>query len=557
MENSSAQTVVSSATLFWFAATFLSCILYYLKKKAYKRIVGLDNSLKELTTKTNQLKSEKQSVELAVDQLSTEKVDCNREIQEKTVKIKNLTQDLNRIQKKLEEAKQSLRERTMIVEKSTREGNTLSLENKKLKSDNEQLSSENQIILGLVGKENELKQKVESLENIENGLLETIEKLEGDQSKTTEELKNTQHEISLFQQVKSLVDFGFIEEPEYLFSTADRYRAEIQEVRSEQKEMIKQGQAIEIPTDRELQDSNGLNTKIIKQQVKLMLQVFNLECDGLINSIKTSNFAKTLERIENTAERIEGLSSTLLCGFNYDFVRLKYKECELYYHYVLKEDEEKEIARAQKEALREEEKVRKECEAVAKKAEKEATTFEKMMEKVKDQLENANEQKKIEFELKLEMLQGQLEEAQQAGQRAKSMAEQTRRGYVYVISNVGAFGEGVFKIGLTRRLDPLERVKELSGASVPFPFEHHILVYSEDAPTLETTLHKAFSDQKINVVNQRKEFFFAEFEEIKDKIYEIKRDTDHVSEIFSEAKALQYFESRKINGYTTTQHSLR
>lgn len=111
-------------------------------------------------------------------------------------------------------------------------------------------------------------------------------------------------------------------------------------------------------------------------------------------------------------------------------------------------------------------------------------------------------------------------EVRASKERALSMAEQTKRGYVYVISNLGSFGENIYKIGLTRRLDPMDRVRELGDASVPFPFDVHAMIFSEDAPKLEATLHQRFSDKRVNMINNRKEFFNVSLKEIADVVAE-------------------------------------
>jgi hypothetical protein len=98
--------------------------------------------------------------------------------------------------------------------------------------------------------------------------------------------------------------------------------------------------------------------------------------------------------------------------------------------------------------------------------------------------------------------------------RAISQAQMTRVGHIYVISNIGSFGEDVYKIGMTRRLDPLDRVRELGDASVPFQFDVHAIIYSEDAPSLEYELHRKFKDRRLNMVNGRKEFFKVALDEV-------------------------------------------
>jgi len=129
------------------------------------------------------------------------------------------------------------------------------------------------------------------------------------------------------------------------------------------------------------------------------------------------------------------------------------------------------------------------------------------MEKAQAAMEKATEEQRSQYEAQLAELQQKLVEAEEKNQRALSMAQQTKRGNVYVISNIGSFGENIYKVGMTRRLDPMDRVRELGDASVPFPFDVHAIIESDDAPALETTLHKALALMQVNKVNPRKEFF--------------------------------------------------
>ena len=196
-----------------------------------------------------------------------------------------------------------------------------------------------------------------------------------------------------------------------------------------------------------------------------------------------------------------------------------------------------------KQQIREEEKARKEMEKAIKEAEKEERLIQKALEKARAELANANEEQRKEFEAQLADLEGKLEEAEERGQRALSMAQQTRRGHVYVISNVGSFGENVFKIGMTRRLEPLDRVKELGDASVPFSFDVHAMLYSEDAPTLEKELHRRFNRESVNKVNPRKEFFRTSLAEIKQMV-----DNQGIADVHwtMKAEAAEYRESLAI-----------
>ena len=195
-----------------------------------------------------------------------------------------------------------------------------------------------------------------------------------------------------------------------------------------------------------------------------------------------------------------------------------------------------------REKMKDEERARKEYEKALRDAEKEEKLLRDAMEKAKVQILAATEAQKKEYEAKLAELEVKLKEAEEKGQRALSMAQQTKKGNVYIISNVGSFGENVYKIGMTRRLDPYERVRELGDASVPFPFDVHAIISSDDAPALETSLHKEFAMMQMNKVNPRKEFFRIGLKEIRDAVEQ--KGLDVAWSMMAEA--IEYRESQKI-----------
>lgn len=164
------------------------------------------------------------------------------------------------------------------------------------------------------------------------------------------------------------------------------------------------------------------------------------------------------------------------------------------------------------------------------------------MEKARIEVEDATGARQLKLQAQIEMLELHLSEAQLQKQRAISMAQQTKRGHVYIISNIGSFGESVYKIGMTRRLEPTDRVKELGDASVPFQFDIHAMIFCEDAPSLENALHRAFTDRKINMLNYRKEFFNVTIDEIESKIGELGIDT----EFTRLPEAMEYRETQAI-----------
>jgi len=367
-----------------------------------------------------------------------------------------------------------------------------------------------------------------------------------DVERNLQELKS---EADLYTRVADFIDFGVFEEPEYLYETSERYKIEIKAVRDKQKEMIATKTAIELPPDVLVDGSSQKGKSILAGQAKMMLRAFNIECDFLIAKVNPSNLARTLERIEKAADSLEKSALSLMCGVSPKYVELKYEECSLFYQFVLKRTEEQEEQRQIREQIREEQKAIREYERARVAAEKEERMYAALLEKARAELEQAQDSERAEFETKISVLEQQLREAREKEERARSLAEQTRRGHVYVISNIGSFGDEIYKIGLTRRLDPMDRVKELGDASVPFPFDVHAVIYSEDAPKLEATLHRKFNDRRVNAVNRRKEFFRVNLDEVKNVVDEA-RDRD--TEFRITALAEQYYETLRLQGAGTS-----
>lgn len=387
-------------------------------------------------------------------------------------------------------------------------------------------------LLELKENENQLKKSVENLDRENKRLVFEVSKS-----------KESKKELAIYKQEADLIEFGFFEEPNYLFETSERYRAEIKVIRDKQKEMIKNKTAVDIPKDIAVIEDDKIAKQILEKQAKLMLKAFNIECDNLIGMVKSSNFSLILEKIEKLAKDIEELSISYSCGFSNDYVRLKFEECELQYQFKLRYQKEQEEQQAIREQIKEEQQAIRDYQKAILKAQRDEEIYQEALERARKELEISTEEEKEKLLRKIENLQLKLKEAEESSQRAKSMAEQTKCGHVYIISNIGSFGENVYKIGLTRRLDPMERVNELSNASVPFPFEVHAVIYSENAPELEKQLHNAFKNQRVNLVNQRKEFFNVDLMEIKEVTESI---TNNNIDFKLTAVAEDYYESLKL-----------
>ncbi len=247
-----------------------------------------------------------------------------------------------------------------------------------------------------------------------------------------------------------------------------------------------------------------------------VLDAFNGKVDAILADVRDDNFGTLAQKIKD-AFTLVNLNGQAFRNARIQPAYLELRLQELRWAVVVNElkTQEREEQRRIKEQIREEEKARKEYERAMKEAEKEEATLRKAMEKARSEFEKAGDAQKATYEAQLRALQEKLTEAEAKNQRALSMAQQTKAGHVYVISNVGSFGEHVFKVGMTRRLEPLDRVRELGDASVPFEFDVHAMIQSDDAPALERALHRRFVRSQVNKVNARKEFFRVPLPELR------------------------------------------
>lgn len=335
-----------------------------------------------------------------------------------------------------------------------------------------------------------------------------------------ETYKNLRKEVSVFESKLDLIEFG-IYEPIYDFEKSDDYREEQNKIIQIQKEMITADTAAICNTNWTVEGSEAKGRVIVKVYKKLMLRAFNGECDVLISKVKWNNVNQMKERMQKLFDAINKLGQGFQVYLNYQYLDLKKKELILEYEYQAKRQQEKEEMRAIQEELREEEKAKREFEQAQREAEKEEAAYQKALDKARKEFEASTGEKHEKLQAQIEKLEQELREAQEKKERALSMAQQTKRGHIYIISNIGSFGENVYKIGMTRRLEPIDRVKELGDASVPFQFDIHAMIYSDEARTLENDLHKAFTNKKVNMLNYRKEFFNVTLDEIEQKVKEI------------------------------------
>lgn len=317
----------------------------------------------------------------------------------------------------------------------------------------------------------------------------------------------------------NIIDYG-IYKPIYNWDDSETYKKELEHVIDLQKEMIKNNTAAICDTTWTINGSTAKGQSFVKNNTQLILRAFNGDCNAIMAKVRWDNYKLLLERLNRVYRKLNSLGEKNCIKISSSYFELKVKELNIICEYDLKKKAEKEEERAIREERKEEEKALREIERERKKAEEEEIYYQKAIKKVQSEVEKATGIKLEKLTEKIKYLQEQLKEAQLNKERAISMAQQTRRGYVYVISNIGSFGRDIYKIGMTRRLDPIDRIRELSNASVPFPYDVHAMIFSEDAPSLEAKLHNIFDDLKVNKINGRKEFFHVKLSEIEKVISE-------------------------------------
>lgn len=339
---------------------------------------------------------------------------------------------------------------------------------------------------------------------------------------------------------KLFQEFG-VYKPQYSFANSEMYKERLSKIRNEQEEMIKNKTAAICTTEWQVQGDKELGKKMIAESIKLIIRNFNIECDLCINKVKFSNYENSKKRILQSFMIQNQLHETQHIYISDRYFRLKIQELNLAYEYQLKKKEEKEEIQRKKEELREAARVAKEIEEKRKELEKEKIHYQRQLDRVNVQIDGCIDDEDKEYLLeKKERIERHSNEINIALTDLDYREANQRAGYVYIISNIGAFGENIYKIGMTRRLEPEDRIAELSGASVPFRFDIHAMIFSDDAPKLEAALHREFADKKVNLVNGRKEFFNVTLEEIKKVVQE---NHDKTVEFINEPDAQQYRET--------------
>jgi hypothetical protein len=369
-------------------------------------------------------------------------------------------------------------------------------------------------------------------------------------------LARINEELALASDAAFLAEIGYYE-PRYDFEDIPSYEAELARIRDKQKAMLREdgtgdnraGAAAFITGQLTYKGSLSQGRAAQKKTLKLMLRAFNGESDSFIARVSYRNVDAMEKRIKTAFDAINAITEKYdFCKLNPRYLDLRVQELQLVYEWEEAKQQEKEEQARIREQMREEEKAAREAEKAKQQAEKEEAKYQELLQKAEKEVLQASEKDKAKLNSKIEELQQRIAEIEEK-KRAISQAMLTKTGHVYIISNVGSFGENIYKIGMTRRLEPMDRVKELGDASVPFPFDVHAMIRTSDAPSLENALHKHFDRRRLNLENERKEFFRVSIDEIREELNQLKSDLGIDSELrltlLAEAKEFRMSEAKR------------
>jgi regulator of replication initiation timing len=406
-------------------------------------------------------------------------------------------------------------------------------------------------------KELEIYQKLSTLQqDVERKHNDTLKILEYDRQKKEQVLRQQLNELEQQITIKKndlvemdegqlLQSFGFYK-PRYSLSNSEAYSNKLKEIRMRQQTMVKNDTAATCSTTWTVNNSQREGEKMVRDYQKLILRSFNNECDASIINVKFNNIESIEKRIQKAFDILNKLGTKMSISISQQYLNLKLEELYLCYEYALKKQEEKEEQKLIREQMREEAKALKEIEELKAKLGKEEKHFSKALAAIEVQfLKAKSEAERISLEQEKSGILQNLEEIEKNKEDILYREQNTRAGYVYIVSNIGSFGENIYKIGVTRRLDPQERVDELGDASVPFGFDVHAMIFSDDAPTLENALHRAFETNRLNLINRRREFFRVTLDEIKQVVH---TNFNKPVEFIDLADAQQFRESLVLKG---------
>lgn len=499
-----------------FISLVILSVRFYIKNRKYLKIKDIELETKRILEESNR-------------QMEKAKTDTKKEIE----------QLINVAQKEIDKLKQDARyERDKLLEETNEEllREKLILRFRKAlsaKYDNELLIRNEKLLdleLTLMNKELDIKKYEETIW----GKYEDIEIL----NNKIEQLETEKLELELDIYMTECGAYKM----HYNFITSEEYKDRFKKVRYEQKRMISLKNACMSEAEWEVNGNKRKGKKMINRNVQMMLRAFNGESEALIANVTYKNIISMENKLYKAFRKINELNEDLQCKIVDEYYDLKRQELRLVYEYQEKKYLEKEEQRIIKQQIKEEEKAQREFVRQLLRIEKEEIRYQKALEEARKEVKKASKERVDILSKRISELEYKLKEAQ-GNKRAISQAQITKSGYIYIISNIGSFGENIYKIGMTRRLEPYDRIKELNGPSVPFVFDVHAMIFSQNAPQLELMLHNQLAYAKLNRINKRKEFFKIDLKTIEGCVRE---NSDSKVEFIYEHEAKEYRMSEKL-----------
>ena len=375
---------------------------------------------------------------------------------------------------------------------------------------------------------------VRSAENERNTIRSDIARVRREYAEKYSKYEGIRKELAIVDERLSFAELGMYE-PHFDFDDSEKFKLEIRKIKASQKAMVSAKSAVVCRIDWTVDGSKAKGRTMTNRAIRLTLRAFNNECDAAIANTRWNNVTGMEKRIERAFEQINKMNESQKILIEESYLQTKLQELYATHEYREKVKEERDERSELKRIQREEAKLERDADRAAADEER----YAKLLAKARSEVEQSAHGDILGMQQRVQELENALNEAHERADRAKAMAEQTCSGFVYIISNVGSFGEGVVKIGLTRRLDPTDRVRELGDASVPFSFDTHAIIYSDNAPALENALHQRFSSRRVNAANYRKEFFRANLEEVELAVRDLAPDASFYADI----EAQEYHET--------------
>lgn len=377
---------------------------------------------------------------------------------------------------------------------------------------------------------------------VDEVLTNKVKSLDSQISQKKAELKDLKNQISNAEKDIDILDYGFYER-KYKFSDSQKYKQKLASIRDKEKQMVKDNKAGIIVNPMHLNGSAAKGKTMQNQLIKAMIRGFNGEADALLVKITVSNVESKVKAIERTFTQLNKLYKRNEITIHPAYLNLKKEELFLAAEFELKKEAEKQLLREQREKEKEDKKLQKEIANRRAQLTKDRTHYLNMIQKVKELLKNSDRENQKELMKQLAEYENKLVELDEIEEDIDYREGHATAGYVYIISNIGSFGEDVFKVGVTRRLEPLDRIRELSSASVPFQFDIHALIFSENAFGLENEIHKKLAKYRVNQINQRKEYFKVPFSKIQEIL---DTHTELAIEVTGDAEAFEYRQTQSM-----------